>query len=162
MPNTNDVWHALFFRDYMRNKLFIIAVFIFFFLSAFTNTINNTLSEWIEVSNDDIVQISYKSDIITDKNSNHIVWVKANYYTEEWQRYFARMIGSKTPVATTHTKAEYNSIYSLVRVRQVICFSTSGEKIYDSGDDRSAGWGYVNASDPVGIVGEYLCDMIND
>ena len=23
-------------------------------------------------------------------------------------------------------------------------------------DDRSAGWGYVNASDPVGIVGEYL------
>ena len=29
-------------------------------------------------------------------------------------------------------------------------------KLYDSGDDTSAGWGYVNASDPVGIVGEYL------
>lgn len=29
-------------------------------------------------------------------------------------------------------------------------------RYFDSGDDRSAGWGYVNASDPVGIVGEYL------
>ena len=38
----------------------------------------------------------------------------------------------------------------------MICYSKAGKKLYDSGDDRSAGWGYVNASDPVGIVGEYL------
>ena len=66
------------------------------------------------------------------------------------------MIGSKTPVVTTRTKAEYDEIYSYVRVRQVICYSKAGKKLYDSGDDTSAGWGYVNASDPVGIVGEYL------
>ena len=66
------------------------------------------------------------------------------------------MIGSKIPVVTTRTKAEYDDIYSFVRVRQVICYSKAGKKLYDSGDDRSAGGGYVNASDPVGIVGEYL------
>jgi len=113
-------------------------------------------TEWIKVSEDEMVTISYNSNIVNDKNGNHFVWVKAVYHTPEWQKYFSNMIGSKIPVVTTRTKAEYDEIYSLVRVRQVICYSKAGKKLYDSGDDRSAGWGYVNASDPVGIVGEYL------
>lgn len=113
-------------------------------------------TEWIKVSEDEMVTISYNSNIVNDKNGNHFVWVKAVYHTPEWQKYFSNMIGSKIPVVTTRTKAEYDDIYSFVRVRQVICYSKAGKKLYDSGDDRSAGWGYVNASDPVGIVGEYL------
>ena len=108
------------------------------------------------VSQDEMVTISYDSNIVTNKKGNHFVWVKAVYHTSEWQNYFSHMIGSKTPVVTTRTKAEYDEIYSYVRVRQVICYSKAGKKLYDSGDDTSAGWGYVNASDPVGIVGEYL------
>ena len=117
---------------------------------------NTKTSEWIKVSEDEMVTISYNSNIVNDKNGHHFVWVKAVYHTPEWQKYFSNMIGSSIPVVTTRTKAEYDEIYSLVRVRQVICYSKAGKKIYDSGDDRSAGWGYVNASDPVGIVGEYL------
>lgn len=113
-------------------------------------------TEWIKVSEDEMVTISYNSNITTSKEGNHFVWVKAVYHTPEWQKYFSNMIGSNIPVVTTRTKAEYDEIYSLVRVRQVICYSKAGKKLYDSGDDRSAGWGYVNASDPVGIVGEYL------
>lgn len=113
-------------------------------------------TEWIKVSEDETVTISYNPNITTNKDGNHFVWVKAVYHTPEWQNYFSRMIGRKTPVVTTRTKAEYDEIYSLVRVRQVICYSKAGKKLYDTGDDRSAGWGYVNASDPVGIVGEYL------
>ena len=94
--------------------------------------------------------------IVNSQSGNHFVWVKAVYHTPEWQNYFSRIIDSRTPVVTTRTKAEYDEIYSLVRVRQVICYSKDGKKLFDSGDDRSAGWGYVNASDPVGIVGEYL------
>ena len=56
----------------------------------------------------------------------------------------------------TKTKAMYDEIYSYVMVRQVQCFNKAGKLLYDTGDDRSAGWGLVNASDPVGIVGEYL------
>lgn len=113
-------------------------------------------TEWIKVSEDEMVTISYNSNIVTDKTGNHFVWVKAVYHTPEWQKYFSRMIGTNIPVVTTRTKAEFDDNYSLVRVRQVICYSKAGKKLYDSGDDRSAGWGYVNASDPVGIVGEYL------
>lgn len=113
-------------------------------------------AKWIKVSDDEMVTISYNSNITTSKEGNHFVWVKAVYHTSEWQNYFSRMIGSRTPVVITRTKAEYDEIYSLVRVRQVICYSKDGKKLFDSGDDRSAGWGYVNASDPVGIVGEYL------
>ena len=113
-------------------------------------------TEWIKVSEDETVTISYNPNFTTNKDGNHFVWVKAVYHTPEWQNYFSRMIGRKTPVVTTRTKAEYDEIYSLVRVRQVICYSKAGKKLYDTGDDRSAGWGYVNASDPVGIVGEYL------
>ena len=115
-------------------------------------------TEWVKVSKDEMVTISYDSNIMTSKEGNHFVWVKAVYHTPEWQNYFSRMIGSNVPVVTTRTKAEYDEIYSLVRVRQVICYSKAGKKLYDTGDDRSAGWGYVNASDPVGLVGEYLAD----
>ena len=41
-------------------------------------------------------------------------------------------------------------------VRQVQCFSEAGKKLYDSGDDPEGDWGPVNASNPVGIVGEFL------
>ncbi len=44
-------------------------------------------------------------------------------------------------------------------VRQVICYSRTGKILYNSGEDDSAGWGLVNASDPVGIVGEYLDNL---
>lgn len=138
-------------------RLFYFLVILLLMGNVAYGQIKNTKPEkWIEVSEDEMVTISYNLNITTSKNGNHFVWVKAVYHTPEWQKYFSRMIGSKVPVVTTKTKAEYDEIYSLVRVRQVICYSKAGKQLYDSGDDRSAGWGYVNASDPVGIVGEYL------
>ena len=137
---------------------FLFVVLTLFIVSASYGQSKNMAktTNWIMVSQDERVTISYDSNIITNKKVNHFVWVKAVYHTSEWQNYFSHMIGSKTPVVTTRTKAEYDEIYSYVRVRQVICYSKAGKKLYDSGDDTSAGWGYVNASDPVGIVGEYL------
>ena len=137
-------------------SLLLIYFSLLFTIPSFAQTKRASAGEWIEISSDEDVTIFYNSNIVTGKNGNHFVWVKAVYHTPEWQNYFSRMIDSKTPVVTTRTKAEYDEIYSLVRVRQVICYSKAGKKLYDSGDDRSAGWGYVNASDPVGIVGEYL------
>jgi len=130
--------------------------FLLFGIVVFAQTKKYSTEKWIKVSEDEDVTISYNSNIVTSQNGNHFVWVKAVYHTPEWQNYFSRMIGSRVPVVTTRTKAEYDEIYSYVRVRQVICYSKDGKKLFDSGDDRSAGWGYVNASDPVGIVGEYL------
>ena len=138
-----------------QRALLILSIMIISFL-AFGQGKNTNSGEWIKVSEDEIVTIYYNSNIVTRENGNHFVWVKAVYHELEWQNYFSRMIGSRTPVVTTRTKAEYDEIYSYVRVRQVICYSKEGKKLYDSGDDGSAGWGYVNASDPVGIVGEYL------
>ena len=134
----------------------LLCSFLIWGIYTFAQTKNSNTGGWIRVSEDEMVTISYNSNIVNNKNGNHFVWVKAVYHTPEWQKYFSRMIGSKVPVVTTKTKAEYDEIYSLVRVRQVICYSKAGKQLYDSGDDRSAGWGYVNASDPVGIVGEYL------
>lgn len=114
------------------------------------------VEQWVKVNDDEDVEIYYNSKIVNDKKGQHIVWVKAVYHTKEWQMYFARQIGSKSPVVQTKTKAMYDELYSYVMVRQVQCFSKAGKLLYDSGDDKSAGWGYVNASDPVGIVGEYL------
>ena len=94
----------------------------------------------------------------TDKKGNHVVWVKAVYHTIDWQTYFANQIGSKTPVVMTKTKAMYDPIFSYVLLRQVICYDKAGKILFDSGDDYSGGWGLVNASDPVGLVGEYLCE----
>lgn len=141
----------------MKNRKYFFTLLVLLLLSNVTYCqVKPKSTEWIEISDDEIVTISYNSNITTDNNEHHFVWVKAVYHTPEWQKYFSNMIGSSIPVVTTRTKAEFDEIYSMVRVRQVICYSKTGKKLYDSGDDRSAGWGYVNASDPVGIVGEYL------
>lgn len=121
----------------------------------------NTSERWVKVHDDDeVVTIYYDSNIITDKKGRHIVWVKAVYHSRRWQQYFTNQIGSRETVVTTKTKAMYSDIYSIVMVRQVQCFNKVGKKLYDSGDDPEGDWGYVNASDPVGIVGEYLGEQI--
>lgn len=141
----------------MKNSWFKFTILPLFMLCNMAySQVKTNATEWITVSEDETVTISYNPNITTNKDGNHFVWVKAVYHTPEWQNYFSLMIGRKTPVVTTRTKAEYDEIYSYVRVRQVICYSKDGKKLFDTGDDRSAGWGYVNASDPVGIVGEYL------
>ena len=111
---------------------------------------------WETVCKDEMVTILYDTNIITKKNGEHIVWVKAVYHTSDWQMHFARLVGLRTPVVTTKTKALFDEGYNYVMVRQVICHNKVGKQIYDTGEDSSAGWSPVNASDPVGIVGEYL------
>ena len=72
-------------------------------------------TEWIIVSYDEIVTISYDSNII-EKNGHHFVWVKAVYHAPEWQEYLANQIGSKQRIAMTRTRAEYDGIYVLQQV----------------------------------------------
>ncbi len=142
----------------MKNSHLRVVLVLLSLLLAYSISFSQTKKseQWKTISSDEEVTISYNTNMATSNNGNHFVWVKAVYHTPEWQRYFADMIGIRTPVVTTRTKAEYDKIYSYVRVRQVKCFSKAGKQLYDSGDDRSAGWFPVNASDPVGIVGEYL------
>ncbi len=139
----------------MKYKIIFLLSFLLLCSLSFAQQ-RKKADSWVKIQDDEIVTIYYNSNIVTSKNGNHFVWVKAVYHTSEWQNYFSGMIGSRTPVVTTRTRAEFDDIYSLVRVRQVVCYSKSGKKLYDSGDGTEAGWGYVNASDPVGIVGEYL------
>lgn len=113
-------------------------------------------AEYRVISSDEVVTISYCTDIKEVNDGDHQVWVKADYHASEWQNYFASQVGLRTPVFTTLTKAWYNSYYALCMVRRVLLYSKSGKLLYDTGEDGSAGWGYVNASDPVGRVGEYL------
>jgi len=108
------------------------------------------------LQSDDIVTISYGTTITERSSGEHIVWVKAVYQDPIWQEYFASQVGIRTPVQTTLSKVWYNPNYALCMVRQIFLFSKTGKLLFKTEDDSSAGWGYVNASDPVGIVGEYL------
>lgn len=140
----------------MKKQLLLIMVL---FLSLGVRAQSNT-GKWIKVSDDEIVTIYYNSNITTDRSGNHIVWVKADYHDSQWQNYLAQQIGRRTPVAMTKTKAKFDEYYSYVMVRQVICYNKAGKQMYNTGEDSSAGWGPVNASDPVGIVGERLGDEL--
>ena len=140
------------------NKIIILSCLLLFAGVGYAQSSkSNNSGQWVKVHDDDeMVTIYYDSNIVTDKKGRHIVWVKAVYHSKRWQQYFANQIGSRVPVVTTKTKAMYDDIYSYVMVRQVQCFNKAGKKMYDSGDDTEGDWGPVNASDPVGIVGEYL------
>ncbi len=141
----------------MKKFRFLLSIILLLFLcNEVYSQVKNKTTKWITVSADEIVTISYNSNIVNSQSGNHFVWVKAVYHAPEWQEYLANQIGSKQRIVMTHTRAEYDGIYSLVRVRQVKCYNKAGKLIFDTGEGTSAGWGYVNASDPVGIVGEYL------
>jgi hypothetical protein len=135
--------------------MFLLLALPFGMVSAQSNA-----GKWIKISDDGTVTISYNSNITTTKSGEHIVWVKAEYHTAEWQNYLAQQAGLRTPVASTRTKAQFDARYNFVMVRQVFCYNKAGKQIFNSGDDTSAGWGPVNAGDPVGIVGEHLGDKI--
>lgn len=121
---------------------------------------SNNSDPWVKIHDDDeMVTIYYNSNITTDKKGRHIVWVKAVYHSRRWQNYFTEQINGREPVVTTKTKATYDERYCFAMVRQVQCFNKAGKKLYDSGDDPEGDWGPVNASDPVGIVGEYLGEL---
>lgn len=117
--------------------------------------------QWIEVLDNGDATIYYRTDIVTNKNGNKIVWVKVSYHTYSDQLYFANLIKSDIPVTTTKTKAEYTFDYGKVMVRQIMCYSKSGKLLYNSGDDTSAGWGYANTNDPLSIVAVHLLNKMN-
>lgn len=136
------------------NKL-IIPILLFLFISIPMISQPKEM-KYMVIHSDESVTISYGTSIAQTKSGYHVVWVKADYSDPEWQRYFAIMADIDIPVYTTLTKVWYDSIYSFAMVRQVLLYSKNGKILYDTGEDSSAGWQYVNASDPVGIVGEYL------
>lgn len=139
------------------NKFVVLLCSVLLSLFANTHVVQKTSEKWVKVHDDDeVVTVYYNPNIITDKKGRHIVWVKAELHSRKWQQYFTNQIGSRDIVVSTKTKAMYDDMYSVVMVRQVQCFNKSGKKLFDSGDDPEGDWGYVNASDPVGIVGEYL------
>lgn len=71
----------------------------------------------------------------------------------------AQQIGSRTLVYSTKTKAMYDDLYNYAMVRQVIAYSKAGKKLIDTEDHMSGSWEPVNASDPVGLVGEHLSNL---
>ncbi len=113
-------------------------------------------TQWETVVNDDVSTISYDTNITDTRSGNHIVWVKTRYKTADWQQYLTRQSGAKRRVVSTKTKAMYDENYNYVMVRDVYGYDKNGRVVFHTGDDTSAGWGPVNASDPLGIVGEYL------
>jgi hypothetical protein len=142
----------------MKNRFLILACLLLFAGLGFAQSSkSNETGEWVKVhDDDDVVTVYYNSNITTDKRGRHIVWVKAVYHSRRWQNYFAEQINSREPIVTTKTKTTYDELYNYAMVRQVQCFNKAGKKLYDSGDNPEGDWGPVNASDPVGIVGEYL------
>ena len=148
----------------MKNRKAKITLLLMMFLMICTTVFAQSQkgavkNPWKTISKDETVTISYNTNITSKKNGEHIVWVKAVYHTADWQMHCASLLGIRTPVVTTKTKALFDEEYNFVMVRQVICYNKAGKQIYDSGEDSSAGWYPVNASDPVGIVGEYIDNL---
>lgn len=148
----------------MKRISLYLLVFLLMSMSNYALAQKNKASsfQWVEVLDNGDATIYYRTDIVTNKKGNKIVWVKVNYHTHSYQLYLANMINSNTPVTTTKTKAEYTFDYGKVMVRQIMCYSKSGKLLYNSGDDTSAGWGYANTNDPLSVVAVYLLNKLNE
>lgn len=139
------------------NRIIFLFSFLLFGIVVFAQAKKTIPSkQWVEVLDNGDATIYYRTDIATNNKGQHVVWVKVSYRSALYQMNLAHMIGSKTPIKTTKTKALYSNDYSRVMVRQIFCYDKNGQQLYASGDDDSAGWGYANSNDPLSVVGNYL------
>lgn len=143
-------------------KILLTAFFLLIGATMYGQSRGKATAQWVKVRDDQMATIYYDKKIQKNRRGNNVVWVKAIFHDPEWQNYMASQIGSRTPVYMTKTKAEYDEAYYSVQVRQVMAYSKANKLLYNSGDGGEAEWGYVNASDPVGIVGEYLNEIWRD
>lgn len=134
----------------------LLCVLIMCMLSIFSYA--QKPASWLCLVDDEISTISFDANNITrDQRGNYIVWVKTEFHTLQWQQYMTRTARSKSRVVRTKTKAVYNSIFSDALVRDVYCYDRNNRQVAHR-NESSRGWAPVNASDPVGIVGEFLSD----
>lgn len=118
-------------------------------------------ASWLCLVDDEISTISFDANNITrDQRGNYVVWVKTEFHTLEWQQYMTRTARSKSRVVRTKTKAVYNDIFSDALVRDVYCYDRNNRLVAHR-NESLRGWAPINASDPVGIVGEFLSDNIH-
>jgi len=147
----------------MKRSRILLALFLLLLgTTMYGQSKGKSTTQWVKVRDDQMATIYYDKKIQKNRRGNNVVWVKAIFHDPEWQNYLASQIGSRTPVSWTKTKAEYDGAYYTVQVRQVMAYSKANKLLYNSGDGGEAEWGYVNASDPVGIVGEYLNEIWRD
>ncbi len=137
------------------NRIIFLFSFLLFGIVVFAQAKKTIPSkQWVEVLDNGDATIYYRTDIATNNKGQHVVWVKVSYRSALYQMNLAHMIGSRTPVKATKTKA-------CVMVRQIFCYDKNGRQLYDSGDDDSAGWGYANSNDPLSVVGNFLMNQYN-
>ena len=143
-------------------RYLLIAFFLLLGTAMYGQSKGKGTTQWVKVRDDQMATIYYDKNIQKNRRGNNVVWVKTIFHDPEWQNYMAEQIGSRVPVCMTKTKAEYDEAYAAVQVRQVMAYNKANKLLYDTGDGGEAEWGYVNASDPVGIVGEYLNEIWRD
>ena len=143
-------------------KILLTVLFLLLGATMFGQSKGKATTQWVKVRDDQMSTIYYDKNIQKNRRGNNVVWVKTIFHDPEWQNYMASQIGSRVPVYMTKTKAEYDEAYSAVQVRQVMAYNKSNKLLYNTGDGGEAEWGYVDASDPVGIVGEYLNEIWRD
>ena len=143
-------------------RILLTAFFLLLGATMYGQSKGKATTQWVKVRDDQMATIYYDRNIQKNRRGNNVVWVKTIFRDTEWQNYMASQIGSREPVTMTKTKAEYDEAYYAVQVRQVMAYSKTNKLLYNSGDGGEAEWGYVNASDPVGIVGEYLNEIWRD
>lgn len=72
----------------MKVKIILLLATLLLQSSSIAFAQKQAKAEWITISDDEIVSISYQSSISTDSKGNHTVWVKAVYHEREWQKLF--------------------------------------------------------------------------
>lgn len=143
----------------MKRNMRLFCMLIMCMLSIFSYA--QKPASWLCLVDDEISTISFDANNITrDQRGNYVVWVETEFHTLEWQQYMTRTARSKSRVVRTKTKAVYNDIFSDALVRDVYCYDRNNRQVAHR-NEYSRGWAPVNASDPVGIVGEFLSDNIH-
>ena len=100
-----------------------------------------TNGRWIKYYEDNNYIASYRSDIQTDGNNHHFVWIQYTYISSEFRLYKTNQIESSGLVYSALEKVEFDSEYELERLLYEGFLSKTGEVLHEwEGEDK---WGKV-------------------
>ena len=128
----------------VKNRIILVLCLVFFSLCM---VYAQTSGRWINCFEDEIGIYSYRSDLKTDKDNNHYVWIKINITSPKVRMEIANDLNSSTPIHHVLFQFEFDSNYELVKLLQFAALSNSGKVLAEAKSETLSKWNVVNEDD---------------
>ena len=125
----------------VRNRIIsVLCLAVFSFCMVYAQA----SGRWIKFYEDEDGIYSYRSDLKSDRDNNHFVWIQLSITSPKLRMEMTNELNSTIPVNSYLYYLEFDSGYELVKLLQLVALSKSGKVLFDGKSETLIEWGVVN------------------